>query len=69
MATLGSMSTGRPARESDIGFLISLARDRSIYVHELNSGRVELQDTRNKQIVFSGSTRDAVQFIRDRRTT
>lgn len=68
MAT-GSMSAGRPARESDVGYLISLARDRGLYVRENGSGRVELQDTRSKTVVFSGSTRDAVSYVRDRRTS
>lgn len=55
----------RPPREADVGFLIAQARTRNIYVHERGQ-LVDLQDTRSKTVVFSGSVPDAVAFIKRR---
>lgn len=52
-------------READAGFLISLARQCGIYVHQAGQS-VWLQDTRTKTRVFEGSVPDAVSFIRRR---
>lgn len=57
-------TTSRPPREADVGFAIHLARKVGLYVHELGSGRVDLQDTRTKRIVFTGTIPDAVAFTR-----
>lgn len=52
-------------READAGYLIHLARQRGVYVHQTGQS-VWLQDTRTKTRVFEGSVPDAVAFIRDR---
>ena len=53
-------------REQDIGYLITEARSVGLYVRPCGSGRVELQATKSKHILFAGSVPQAVAFLKNR---
>lgn len=65
MGTTNSTPHRPGPREADVGFLIAQARTRNIYVHERGQ-LVDLQCTKSKQIVFTGSVPDAVSYVRRR---
>lgn len=65
MGTTNSTPHRPGPREADVGFLIAQARTRNIYVHERGQ-LVDLQCTKSKRILFTGTPVMAADFLKRR---